>query len=118
MPPTLEDRVRHILEAIADIDLILAGKSYEEFAADTFLGAAVERFLERVCEATRHIPADVKAAERTIPWQKVADLGNRLRHAYHSIDPAIVWQMQQPTFSRSSNSSNESLKAARANKHT
>lgn len=85
--------MRHILEAIADIDRALAGKSYEEFASDTLLEAGVERLLERISEATRHIPTDVKTAESSIPWQKVADFGNRLRHAYHGIDPEIVWQI-------------------------
>ena len=46
-----------------------------------------------IAEATRHIPADVKASEPSIPWPRIIDFGNRLRHAYHSVDPNIVWQI-------------------------
>jgi uncharacterized protein with HEPN domain len=93
VPPSLADRVRHILEAIADIDCALVGKTYDDFASDRFQRAAVERFLEMISEATRYIPDDVKATEGSIPWQKIVDFGNRLRHAYHSVDPKIVWQI-------------------------
>jgi uncharacterized protein with HEPN domain len=59
------------------------------------LRLAIERLLEIVCEASKYIPADVKAAEAQIPWQKISDFGNRLRHAYHEIDSGIVWQVTQ-----------------------
>jgi uncharacterized protein with HEPN domain len=39
------------------------------------------------------VPEGVKAAETSIPWPKIIDFGNRLRHAYHSVDPKIVWQI-------------------------
>jgi hypothetical protein len=40
MPPTLADRVRHILEAIEEIERALAGKSLQEFSADGFSAPA------------------------------------------------------------------------------
>ena len=92
MPPTLADRVRHILEAIGRVEAALAGKTYDDFASDPYLRAAIERFLEMISEATRYIPDDVKAIEPSIPWLKIIDFGNRLRHAY-SVDPVIVWQI-------------------------
>jgi uncharacterized protein with HEPN domain len=93
MPPTLADRVRHILEAIGEIEGVLANTTYDAFASDRVLRAAVERFLERISEATRHIPDDVKTQAPAIPWKTIIDFGNRLRHAYHSVDPKIVWQI-------------------------
>jgi uncharacterized protein with HEPN domain len=93
MPPTLADRVRHILEAILHIERALADTGYEQFAGDLFLRLAVERLLEIISEASRKIPADVKAKEPDIAWQQMADLGNRLRHAYHQIEPEILWRI-------------------------
>ena len=93
MPPTFADRLRHILDAINDIDEILRDKTFESFRDDRFVRVATERLLEIISEASRHIPADVKARESGIPWQRVADLGNRLRHAYHRVDPDILWQI-------------------------
>jgi len=34
MPPTVEDRLRDILEAIADIEEILTGRNLDLFSAD------------------------------------------------------------------------------------
>ena len=93
MPPTLADRVRHILEAILHIERALAGIGYEQFAGDLFLRLAIERLLEIISEASRKIPAEVKAEEPDIAGQKMADLGNRLRHAYHQIEPEILWRI-------------------------
>lgn len=91
MPPTTADRVRHILGAIADIEMLLVGKTRADYAAERYLQFATERALEIVCEATRHLPETVKARAPDIPWARIVDFGNRLRHAYHRVDTAIVW---------------------------
>jgi uncharacterized protein with HEPN domain len=93
VPPTLADRLRHVLDAINDINHILKDKSRDEFIADRILRAATERLLEIISEASRRIPEDIKAQETKIPWQRVADLGNILRHAYHDTNPDIIWNI-------------------------
>jgi uncharacterized protein with HEPN domain len=91
VPPSLADRLQHILDAIADIEKGLSGKSPAEFSQDRLLRLAIERLLEVISEASRHIPDQVKARDPTIPWRRVADLGNVLRHAYHRVDPDVLW---------------------------
>src|SRR5579872_4574394 len=93
MPPTVEDRLRDVLDAIADIDGLLAGSTLERFTADRTLRLAIERLLEIVCEASRHIPDDMKRTAPDISWRKMIDFGNLLRHAYHTTDPARVWDI-------------------------
>jgi uncharacterized protein with HEPN domain len=93
VPPTLADRLRHVLDAINDINHILEGKNRDEFVADRILRAATERLLEIISEASRRIPEDIKVREASIPWQRVADLGNLLRHAYHDTNPDIIWRI-------------------------
>jgi|SRR5580658_1798056 uncharacterized protein with HEPN domain len=93
MPPTLADRLAHILVAIETIQMLLSTKTPADFAADFPLRLAVERALEIICEASRRIPADIKEQQKTIDWQRMVDFGNLLRHAYHTIDPSIVWQI-------------------------
>jgi uncharacterized protein with HEPN domain len=95
MPPTAEDRLRDILEAIAEIDEMLAGFSLEQFAADKIRRMATERYLEVVCEAARRLSDNIKEGERDIDWRKMNDFGNRLRHAYHETDVVIVWDIIQ-----------------------
>jgi uncharacterized protein with HEPN domain len=53
MPPTVEDRLRDILEAIIEVEVMLAGSSFDLFTADKMRRMATERYLEVVCEATR-----------------------------------------------------------------
>jgi uncharacterized protein with HEPN domain len=95
MPPTVEDRLRDILEAITEIEDMLAGSSLDLFAADKIRRMATERYLEVVCEATRKLADEVKRAAPDIEWQKMIDFGNRLRHAYHATDVKIVWDVVQ-----------------------
>ena len=95
MPPTFEDRLRDIVEAIAEIDKMLAGCGVEQFTEDKMRRMATERYLEIVCEAARKLPDDIKQDERNIDWRKMSDFGNRLRHAYHETDVTFVWDIIQ-----------------------
>jgi uncharacterized protein with HEPN domain len=95
MPPTAEDRLLDILEAIAEIDEMLAGCRFEQFIADKMRRMATERYLEVVCEAARKLPDNVKQDGQDIDWRKMNDFGNRLRHAYHETDAVIVWDIIQ-----------------------
>jgi len=96
MPPTLADRLVHILAAIeTTIQNALANKSVEDLTGDLMLRLAVERSFEIICEASRRIPDDVKAQQATIDWRAMLDFGNRLRHAYHRIEPSILWEITQ-----------------------
>ena len=95
MPPTLADRLEHILVAIGTIQNALANKSLENLDADLMLRLAVERSFEIICEASRRIPDSVKAQQPEINWRRMSDFGNQLRHAYHRIEPRILWETAQ-----------------------
>lgn len=95
MPPTLADRLVHILEAILGIEQLLAGKTQADFIKGRHLRLALEREFEIISEASRKIPDQNKVEERGIDWQTMAALGNRLRHAYHRIDIGILFSIAQ-----------------------
>ena len=95
MPPTLGDRLIHIIEAIDTIRSIIAGKSSEDISNHLYLRLALERLLEIICEASRHVPSDIKAGETNIDWQRIIDLGNLLRHAYHRVDVSLLMTIAQ-----------------------
>lgn len=42
---------------------------------------ALQRAIEIISEASRHIPEETKARHATTPWRRIADIGNTLRHA-------------------------------------
>jgi uncharacterized protein with HEPN domain len=93
MPPTVADRVVHILTAIETIETMLAGKTIDDFAANLPLRLAVERALEIICEASYRLPENIKVREAAIDWKRMVDFGNLLRHAYHRVDPKLVFEV-------------------------
>jgi uncharacterized protein with HEPN domain len=95
MPPTIEDRLRDILEAIIEIEDVMQGVSLDQFASDRRARLLVERLLEIVCEASRAIPDNIKQDEPGIDWRKMIDFGNLLRHAYHTTRAESVWDIAQ-----------------------
>ncbi len=91
-----EDRVRlaldHIAEALIDLDTLTSGLDEAAFKRDRLKRRAVERCIEVISEASRRLPADLKAAHPDIPWRAIAGIGNVLRHDYDEIDASIIWQ--------------------------
>jgi uncharacterized protein with HEPN domain len=87
--------VRHLLEAIANIEMDTAGYDFEKFRKDRRARQLVERNLEILSEASRRIPDSMKAAEAHIPWREIAGIGNILRHDYHQTYPTVLWDTCQ-----------------------
>jgi uncharacterized protein with HEPN domain len=54
---------------------------------------AVERNLEIVSEASRHLPDEVNARQAEVPWRAVAAIRNVLRHTYDEVIDERVWQI-------------------------
>jgi uncharacterized protein with HEPN domain len=89
----LSERLQHILDAVARIEALTAGRTFEDYMADWVVRDAVERNLERASEASRHIPAEIKARHGHIAWRSVAGLGNILRHDYPQVKDPRVWRI-------------------------
>jgi uncharacterized protein with HEPN domain len=82
-----------MLDAIAWIERLVDGRSCDDYLRDRPLRDAVERNLERVPEASRHLPDEMLAKWPQIPWRQVADVGNVLRHACDAVDDEQVWEI-------------------------
>jgi uncharacterized protein with HEPN domain len=95
MPPSAEDRLVHILERIKLIERAIDGMTYDQFADDEIIMAAVERFLAVICEASIRLPEETKRQAPAIDWRRMNNFANLLRHAYHSAKPDEVWQIVQ-----------------------
>ena len=88
-------RLSDIIEAIERIRQIVGNLTYEGFEADGEKQWAVQRGVEIVSEASRHLNADLKLRHPEIPWRKVAGVGNVLRHDYGEIASPIIWGIVQ-----------------------
>jgi len=86
-------RFADIVEAAETLVVELEGVSIDALGADRRKRWIVERGLEIISEASRHLPDDFKARNPQIPWPKVAGIGNILRHAYETIAHDILWHV-------------------------
>jgi uncharacterized protein with HEPN domain len=91
MARPLDVIVEELLDYIEQARTYAANLTFEQYFADQKTQRAVERCIEVISEASRHIPDDIKAKHAEIPWSDVAAIGNVFRHEYHNIAARIVW---------------------------
>ena len=84
--------LEELLDYIEQAGAYARGMTFEQYAADRKTQRAVERCIEVISEASRHIPQDIKDRHPEIPWPDVAAIGNVFRHEYHNIAARIVWE--------------------------
>jgi uncharacterized protein with HEPN domain len=87
------DRLRHILEEADAVAGYVAGRSEADFLRERLLRDAIERCLERISEASRHVSEATKAKRPEIPRREVATIGNVLRHGYDGVRPTEIWRI-------------------------
>src|ERR1700730_11423704 len=58
------------------------GRRLGGYRRDIKLRRAVERCVEIISEASRHIPMQMKVDFPEHPWEEIASIGNLLRHHY------------------------------------
>jgi uncharacterized protein with HEPN domain len=84
-------RLRDIVDAIDRIRGEVEGVTLDAFESDWRKCWLVERGVEIISEASRHLPEEIKARHPEIPWRKVAGIGNVLRHEYERTAPEVLW---------------------------
>lgn len=89
------DRIRDILEAIAEIQAFTDGMDLATFESDPKTVKAVELDLIIIGEAARAIPDVVQQQRPDVPWQLMRAMRNRMVHVYFHIDPVILWKTIQ-----------------------
>jgi uncharacterized protein with HEPN domain len=110
-------RLTDIIEAIERVSGVLVNVSLEAFENDWQGQWLVERGVEIISEASRHLPDDLKARNPEIPWQKVAGIGNVLRHDCESIAAAVIWKLVQADLPTLEKACRSELAAEEGRKH-
>jgi uncharacterized protein with HEPN domain len=85
--------IDEMLLAIAQVEAWVAGQTREAVEANVERRAAIERFVEIISEASRHLSQDVRQLRADIPWRAVGDVGNVLRHGYFQVRFDRVWEI-------------------------
>jgi uncharacterized protein with HEPN domain len=86
-------RLNDIIRAIDGALDTIAGIRFETFIEVYHMPRTIERCIEIVSEATRHLPDDIKSRHPDIPWRQIAGIGNVLRHDYDLVDKRIIWEV-------------------------
>ena len=91
--PSTLPRLVDMIEAIDRIRDVTADVSLESFEASWQMQWLVERGIEIISEASRHLTDELKTRHPEIPWPKVASISNVLRHDYERIAPDVLWRL-------------------------
>jgi len=83
--------LKHILEAITNIEKFVEGLTKEGFFENVEKQYAVLRGLEIIGEATKNLSKDLKVKYREIPWREIAGMRDKLIHEYFGVDLELVW---------------------------
>ena len=88
------NRIRDILNAIAEIQQFTQDMDYETFKKDGKSIRAVEmNFI--IGEAANQIPEEIEEKHRTIPWSLMRAMRNRIVHVYFQVDEKLMWDTIQ-----------------------
>jgi uncharacterized protein with HEPN domain len=71
--------VEEMLDYIEQAEAYVQGMSFEQYSSDQKTQRAVERCIEVISEASRHIPDEAEGKHPQIPWSDVAGIGNIFR---------------------------------------
>ena len=94
-PRNWKDRVRDILDAIAEIQKFTRGMDYEDFREDDKAVRAVEMNFIIIGEAANQIPEEIEEQYTMIPWNLMRAMRNRIVHVYFRIDEKLMWDTIQ-----------------------
>lgn len=86
-----EARLKHILDAISEIESYTRGIAFEEFAQNSMMKFATIKQLEIIGEAANRISDELKGKYSEIEWRKIVGLRNILIHEYFGVDENVVW---------------------------
>jgi len=81
-----------MLERIRGIENAVKEKTYRDYQRSWLLRSAVERGIEIISEASRHVGCELKSAHKDVRWRDIAGIGNSLRHEYQRVDTRVIWQ--------------------------
>ena len=94
-PRDWRDRVRDILEAIAEIQRFTSGMDLESFKEEDVVIRAVEMNFIIIGEAASQIPEEVEEKYTAIPCILMRAMRNRIVHVYFKIDEKLMWDTIQ-----------------------
>jgi uncharacterized protein with HEPN domain len=91
----VEPALQAIRDAIEGIEGAVRGKTLDDFRANWLIRHGVQRGIEIISEAARRVPPELQARQSNIPWAQIIGIGDVLRHEYHRVSDALIWNVVQ-----------------------
>ena len=85
-------RLHDILHAARKTVSHTKNLDYVQFCRDEWQIDAVLHNFTLIGEASRHVPAEMKARFPNVAWEDMSDMRNLVVHEYFGVDLIIVWQ--------------------------
>jgi uncharacterized protein with HEPN domain len=86
-------RLKHILDAIEEIETYLLGVEFLIFINNSMMRFACIKQMEIIGEAGNHISAELKSKFTSIEWAQIVGMRNVFVHEYFGIDSSLVWEI-------------------------
>ena len=80
-----------MLDAAKAVREFVSSRTYIDYQKDRMLRGAVERNIEIIGEAARHISEAFQQAHPEIPWKSVVGQRNILAHEYGEVKHERIW---------------------------
>ena len=88
-----EIRLKHILDAVSEIENYLTGVDFEVFLLNSMMRFACIKQMEIIGEASNHLSEQLKVNFTEIEWNQIIGMRKVFVHEYFGIDSKIVWEI-------------------------
>ncbi len=85
-----------ILDIKAECKIIIKhtrDKNLQDLLSDEIFSRAIERSLEIIGEATKHVSELTKLKYPEVEWKKIAGLRDVIIHQYFGVDYDLIWDV-------------------------
>jgi uncharacterized protein with HEPN domain len=86
-------RLRHILDAIEEIQKYLISVDFSVFIKNSMMRFACIKQMEIIGEASNHLSVDLKSKFSDVEWSQIVGMRNVFAHEYFGIDSSLVWEI-------------------------
>ena len=87
--------LRHMLDAIEQLERYTRGMSESEFFSRPMVQDAVARQIEIVGEAARNVSIEFQGLHPKLPWLKTIDIHSKIVRQDFKLNIAMVWDLIQ-----------------------
>jgi uncharacterized protein with HEPN domain len=88
-----KERLKHILDAIEEIEAYTANTDLTDFLANSMMRFASIKQIEIIGEAANYLTPETKALFTNIEWNQIIGMRHILIHEYFGVDDNLVWQV-------------------------